>query len=169
MKQLSWIKLFVATMFAAGALCPPQALAQVPARFYWKNLDGGNGIPLIFNSISGNSNPFDSGHTVVPGAKFDATMAMAGFVHAFTLADRSAAAAVIVPMGRISGDVTVAGKTASQSAKGFGDPMLEFDINVIGPKSQKNIPDSLRYEPGFSLDLLADLAVPIGEYDSKQS
>ena len=27
----------------------------------------------------------------------------------------------------------------------------------------------LRYEPGFSLDLLLDLALPIGEYDSKQS
>ena len=26
----------------------------------------------------------------------------------------------------------------------------------------------LRYEPGFSLDLLADLALPIGEYDSSQ-
>jgi hypothetical protein len=47
--------------------------------------------------------------------------------------------------------------------------MFEFDINVIGPKSQKNLPDAMRYQPGFSLDLLADLAVPIGEYDSKQS
>jgi hypothetical protein len=46
--------------------------------------------------------------------------------------------------------------------------MLEFDINVIGPKAQKNIPDALRYEPGFSVDLLADLALPIGEYHSDQ-
>ena len=46
--------------------------------------------------------------------------------------------------------------------------MLEFDINVIGPQAQKNIPDALRYEPGFSVDLLADLALPIGEYDSSQ-
>jgi hypothetical protein len=46
--------------------------------------------------------------------------------------------------------------------------MLEFDLNVIGPKAQKNIPDTLRYEPGFSVDVLADLAVPIGEYDDGQ-
>ena len=46
--------------------------------------------------------------------------------------------------------------------------MLEFNINLIGPKAQKNIPDVLRYEPGFSVDLLADLALPIGEYDSSQ-
>jgi len=168
MKPIAWLKLVAVTMLAAGALCPPQALAQVPGRFYWKSLSGGNGVPLIFNSISGNTNPFDPGHTVTPGAKFDATMAMAGFAHNFTLADRSAMAAVIVPMGRISGDVTAAGKTVNQSASGFGDPMLEFDINVIGPKAQKNIPDALRYEPGFSVDLLADLALPIGEYDSSQ-
>jgi hypothetical protein len=30
-------------------------------------------------------------------------------------------------------------------------------------------PDALRFEPGFSLDLLADLAFPIGEYDSSKS
>jgi hypothetical protein len=46
--------------------------------------------------------------------------------------------------------------------------MLEFDINILGPRAQKNIPDVLRYEPGFSVDLLADLAVPIGEYDSSK-
>jgi hypothetical protein len=77
-------------------------------------------------------------------------------------------AAILVPMGRISGDVTVAGKTFNQSADGFGDPTLEFNINILGPKAQKNIPGSLRYEPGFSVDLLADLMVPIGEYDSSQ-
>jgi hypothetical protein len=72
-------------------------------------------------------------------------------------------------MGRISGEAALAGRTASQSATGFGDPMLEFAVNVIGPKAQRSIPDVLRYEPGFSLDLLADLALPIGEYDNKQA
>jgi hypothetical protein len=75
-------------------------------------------------------------------------------------------AAILLPMGRISGDVTVAGRTFNQSASGFGDPMIEFKINVLGPPAQKNIPDVLRYEPGFSVNLLADLALPIGEYDS---
>jgi len=46
--------------------------------------------------------------------------------------------------------------------------MVEFNVNILGPPAQKNIPDALRYEPGFSVDLLADLAVPIGEYDSDQ-
>jgi hypothetical protein len=95
-------------------------------------------------------------------------MAQAGYAHVFSLFDRSAMAAIILPMGRVSGDVTVAGKAVNQSASGFGDPMLEFTWNILGPPAQKNIPDALRYQPGFSVDVLADLAVPIGEYDSDQ-
>src|SRR4029079_4856926 len=49
------------------------------------------------------------------------------------------------------------------------DQMLELDINFLGPKAQRNIPDVLRYEPGFSIDVLADLALPIGEYHNDQS
>ena len=119
-------------------------------------------------SISGNTNPFDPAHIVTPGANFDATLALAGYARTFSLYNRAAMVAVIEPMGRVSGEVTVAGKTARQSASGFGDPMLEFDLNVIGPRAQKNIPDALRYEPKFSVDLLGDLAFPIGKYDSSQ-
>lgn len=166
MKPVPWLRLAAITMLAMGALGP--ALAQTPARFYWDTLSGSSAVPLIFESISGNTNPFDPAHTVAPGANFDATMAIAGYARTFALFDRAAMAAILLPMGRISGDVSLAGKTFSQSASGFGDPMLELSINVIGPPAQKNIPDVLRYEPGFSLKLLADLALPIGEYDNDQ-
>jgi hypothetical protein len=168
MKPVAWLQMVLTTMLAIVMLCPPQALAQLPARFYWKTLSGANAVPLIVESISGNTNPFDPAHTVTPGANFDATMALAGYARTFSLFDRAAMAAILLPMGRISGEATVGVNTFNQSADGFGDPMLEFNINVLGPKAQKNIPDVLRYEPGFSVDLLADLAVPIGEYDSSQ-
>ena len=168
-KSVAWSGLVVATLFTIGIFCPPQGMAQVPARFYWKTLSGGNAVPLILESINGNTNPFDSAHTVTAGADFDATLALLGYARTFSLFDRSAVAAVIMPMGRVSGDVTVAGRSVNQSAEGFGDPMLEFDINILGPPAQKIIPDALRYEPGFSVDLLVDLALPIGEYDSDQS
>ena len=48
-------------------------------------------------------------------------------------------------MGRVSGEVTAAGKTFNQSTNGFGDPMIEFNMNVLGPQAQKSIPDALRY------------------------
>ena len=168
MQRGAWLRLVPALVLAMGALVASPASAQVPARFYWKTLSGGNAVPLIINSISGNTNPFDPADTVTPGAQFDATMAQAGYAHVFSLFDRSAMAAVILPMGRVSGDVTVAGRTFNQSASGFGDPMLEFTFNILGPKAQQNIPDAMRYEPGFSVDVLADLAVPIGEYNSNQ-
>ena len=160
---------FAMALLAAVALWPSPAAAQVPARFYWKNLSGGNGVPVIFNSISGNSNPFDPAHIVAPDAEFDATMALVGYAHTFELFDRAAMGAILVPMGRVSATGTVAGRTANQSASGFGDPTLEFTINLLGPPAQKDLADPLRYEPGFSLDLLADLALPIGEYNPDQA
>jgi len=168
MKPAAWLRLAAATILSLGALCPPQASAQVPARFYWKSLTGGNAVPLIFNSISGNSNPFDPANTVLPGSNIDASMAIVGYAHTFELGDRAASAAILVPMGRLSGQVTAAGRTFNESASGFGDPMVEFGVNLIGPKAQKNIPDNQRYEPGFSMDLIADLAFPIGTYDSSK-
>ena len=165
MKPVIWARWAAAAALAMAALCPPQALAQVPARFYWKSLSGANAVPVIFNSLSGNTNPFDPSNRVTPDANFDATMAMTGWAHTYTLGDRSAMGAVILPMGRVSGGVGA----ISETSRGYGDPMLEFNYNLIGPKAQKTIPDVLRYEPGFSLDLLVDLALPIGQYDSKQS
>jgi hypothetical protein len=168
MESFVGLRRFVATVLALGALCPPLAQAQVPARFYWKSLSGGSAVPLIVNSISGNTNPFDPAHIVTPGGNVDGTLAIVGYAQTFELFDRSALAAILLPMGRVSGELTVGGRSFNQNANGFGDPMLEFNINVIGPRAQKNIPDALRYEPGFSVDLLADLALPIGEYDSSQ-
>ena len=165
MKLTNWARWTAATMLAMAALAPTQVLAQVPARFYWKTLSGANAVPVIFNSLSGNTNPFDPSNRVTPDANFDATMALAGWAHTYSLYDRSAMGAVILPMGNVSGGV--AGIT--ETSRGFGDPMLEFNYNLIGPKAQKTIPDVLRYEPGFSLDLLVDLMLPIGEYDSKQT
>ncbi len=169
MKKLNRAGWSAAALLALAALFPPQVLAQVPARFYWKSLSGGNAVPVIFNSISGNSNPFDPANTPVPDAQFDATMALAGYAHSFELFDRAAVGGILLPMGRVSATGTLAGRTANQTASGYGDPTIEFTINLIGPPAQRNIPDVQRYQPGFSLDLLADLALPIGEYNSDQA
>jgi hypothetical protein len=167
MKSVSRLRWTITAMLAAGVICPQSALAQTPARFYWKTLSGATAVPVIVNSISGNTNPFDPAHVVVStDAQVSATMALAGYARTFTLFDRAAVGAFIAPMGRLSGTATVAGRTGTQSANGFGDPMIEFDLNVIGPRAQKNLPDALRYEPGFSVDVLADLALPIGKYDN---
>jgi len=169
MKPVAALRWVMATLLVTGAFCSRPALAQVPARFYWKTLSDANAFPLLINSMSGNTNPFDPAHAVTPGANFDATLGLAGYAHTFALFDRAAMAAVIVPMGRISGEVTAAGKTFNQAARGFGDPMFEVNFNMIGPRAQKTLPDALRHQPGLSVDVLGDLALPVGEYDSSQS
>ena len=145
-----------------------EAFAQAPARFYWKSLTGSKAVPVIGMSMSGNANPVDKSHLVIPNASFEAEVVLAGFAQTLPLFERAATIAILFPMGRLSGEANLFGQTFKSNASGFGDPMLEFDINIIGPKAQKNIPDVIRYEPGFSLDLLVDLAIPIGEYDSSQ-
>jgi hypothetical protein len=168
-KSVAPLVVAVVLVLAVGALWSPQASAQVPARFYWKTLSGATAVPVIVNSISGNTNPFDPAHIVTPGATIDATLAIGGYAHVFTLFDRSALVAVLLPMGRISGEVTTGALSAAQTARGFGDPTIELDFNLIGPPAQKNLVDLMRYEPGFSLDVIADLMVPIGEYDNTRS
>lgn len=167
MKFAIGLRALLALSIGVGGL--GQAQAQVPARFYWKSLSGGSAVPLIFKSISGNTNPFDPAHIVAPGSSVDGTVAITGYAQSFTLFDRAATGALVLPMGRVTGDVVLGGRTVQQSASGFGDPMFEFSLNVIGPPAQKNLVDALRYEPGFSVDLLADLAIPVGEYNNQQA
>ena len=147
---------------------PLSVSAQTPPRFYWKDLIGIEAIPLIHMDMSGNTNPLDTAHTFSPGASFEAEVAIGGYVRTFIAFDRSAMAAVLLPMGRVSGEASVLGNSFDETARGFGDPTFEFVVNLIGPDPIRNIPDSLRYEPGFSLDLLVDVIAPIGEYDDDQ-
>jgi len=166
MRPVALLRWIPAVLVALCALFPPTVQAQ--PRFYWKSLDGANVVPIIFETLSGNANPADPAHTVVPGASVTGTLGVVGCARMFSLFDRGAMAALIVPMGHISGEVGTPLGTTYQSANGFGDPMLEFDISVVGPRAQKNLADVVRYEPGFSLDFLADFAFPIGQYNSGQ-
>jgi hypothetical protein len=166
-KRASLLWLAAASVLAVGALCSPPTLAQ--PRFYWKTLSGANAVPLIVTSASGNTNPFDPALTVAPGANIDATVSMFGYARTFSVGNRAAMASVVLPMGRISGDVGANGQTLGQATSGFGDPMFEFDVNLVGPPAQNTLVDAMRYEPKFSLDVIVDLAVPIGEYNSSQA
>ena len=148
MRPIVWLRLIFATMLAMGVFCPPQALAQMPARFYLKSLSDGNAVPVIFNSISGNTNPFDPAHTVTPGAQFDASMALAGYAHTFELFDRAAMAAVILEMGRISGDVTVAGRSVNQSAGGVRRSQSLTGPARRGSRAWRSTMTTGRREPG---------------------
>jgi hypothetical protein len=156
-----------AILFVA-IICPMFALAQVPPRFYWKSLSDANAVPVIFQSLSGNANPLDPAHVVSANSSVDANILVAGYAKMLPLLDRTLTLALMEPMGQISSSTTFAGRASPQDANGFGDPMAEVGLNLIGPKALRTIPDLLRYEPKFSLDVIVDVAFPIGEYDSSQ-
>ena len=162
----TWIILVIVT---ASFLMSTVANAQVPPRFYWKTLQGTNAVPVIAMSASGNSNPLDPSHQFDPSASLSADIAIAGYAKMLPIGNKAGMLAVLVPMGRIEGDFLAGGVLSRESSSGFGDPMLEFNMNLIGPPPIMNLPDALRYEPGFSVDLIVDLAIPIGQYDSSQS
>lgn len=158
-----------AAVITLAVSCPMFALAQVPPRFYWKSLAGANAVPVIYQSLNGNANPLDPAHVVSVDAEVEANLAVVGYAKMLPLFDRTLTLALLEPVGRISGEAKVNGLTYDQDASGFGDPMIEAGINIIGPKAMKSIPDLLRYEPKFSLDLIVDLAFPVGEYDNDQA
>jgi hypothetical protein len=157
-----------AAVLALATICPMFALAQTPPRFYWQSLSDANAVPMIFQSLSGNANPIDPAHVVSANANIDANVLIAGYAKMLPLFDRTLTLAVLEPMGRISSSTTVAGHVSPQDANGFGDPMAEVGYNLIGPKALRTIPDLLRYEPKFSLNVIVDIAFPIGNYDSGQ-
>jgi hypothetical protein len=164
-----WQRVAVALALFALVL-PAIAGAQGDGpRTYWKGLSGTNIVPVIYTTVSGNANPFDPAHTVMADASFDATLAMAGFIKTTALGDRAATVQVLLPMGSATGQGVVGGKTTTQSAGGFGDPMVQFGLNVVGPKAMKSIPDVVRYEPKLSIDVIGSVTMPLGEYNNTQS
>lgn len=144
-----------------------QSFAGTPPRFYLKSLAGGSAIPVIASSMSGNINPLHT-NLVIDGSSFEAEVTIAGYAKSFVLFDKAALLAVLVPMGRVSGEGSLFGQTFSSTANGFGDPTFELVLNLIGPDPIRNIPDLIRYEPGFSLDVLVDVILPLGEYDDNE-
>jgi hypothetical protein len=170
-QMIGKIRLWICVAVLLSMFGSMAANAQVPPRFYWKTLQGTNAIPVIAMSASGNVNPLDPSYILLPSvsASLSADVAIAGYAKMFPVWNKAAMLAVLVPMGRIEGDFVIDGLSSREASSGFGDPMVEFNINLIGPPPIMNLPDLLRYEPGFSLDLVVDLAFPLGQNDNTQS
>ena len=164
-QMIDKIRPWICVVVILGMLGSMAANAQVPPLFYWKTLQGTSAL-----SVSGNVNPLDPSLILDPSASLSADVAIAGYAKMFPVWNKAAMLAVLVPMGRIEGDfLTTGGSLTREASSGFGDPMVEFNINLIGPPPIMNLPDLMRYEPGFSLDLVVDLAFPLGQNDNTQS
>lgn len=149
---------------------PLSALAQGDgARVYEKGLAGGNALTFWPMHESGNSNPVDPTFGVVPTATFEADLALIGYTKTLSFLDRASSVSLIVPVGEIKGEFSGSGPVLKETASGFGDPMLQVMTNLYGAPAMIDLPSVLRYEPTFTLDILADVAFPVGEYHNDQA
>jgi hypothetical protein len=138
-------------------------------RAYWKSLSGGSGVTFWAIDASGNSNPFDEAHVLDPDAAFDANVALLGYHRSLDLFGRSSVASVLLPVGNLEGSLSGVPIDQGESASGYGDPMLQLDVNLVGAPAMTDLASLMRYEPKFTLDLLASLALPVGEYDESSA
>lgn len=160
-----WLWCFSVLVLIAMVL-PPPAFAQGdgPRTHSKEMLTNTNLFSFTFLHASGAANPVDPAHTIVPNADFNANLLLPGYSRSFSFFGRTAVASILVPVGELEGEV--AGPAAWQSsARGFGDPVLQFDVNLFGAPAMPNVPALLKYEPKFTADLVFTLGVPIGEYD----
>ena len=150
----------------------PAAGAQTQgdgARVYWKTLAGANGVTFWPMFLGGNANPLDPTHTVNPSAEFDAMVALVGAHKVLPLAGRSSTLSVFLPVGNVSGTLSTDRSTNSQASRGFGDPMVQLTVNLVGAPAIRNLVAMSRYEPRFTIDFLGAVAFPVGEHSDDQA
>ncbi len=159
---------FLALAYLFGAPLPAQGDG---ARTYWHGLTETNILNFWYMDGQFNFNPF-----VAYGAgpartnfQFDASMAVLGYTRTLDLFGRSGSASLFVPGGNLSGELAGLPFTRLGSAQGFGDPLVQMDVNLFGAPAMPRFADIADYELDTTLDLLFTLGIPIGEYHSTQA
>ena len=152
------------------------------ARTYWKQRDGTNVVSfqyLNMNMQATDSQQFDPGQFIYPNSDTEANVMIASWARHMTLFNRASLFSVNVGGGSVEVDVdtsfippgflpsaVVPGSTLSQSTSGSIDPSVQLDVNLFGTPPLKSTVDLLNYEPTWTIDAAALLALPVGEYDS---
>ena len=99
-----YLRILILTTVAISVVLPASLFAQGDGpRFYWKSLAGMYAVPVIGSSMSGNANPLDPSHQVIPESDFNATMAMPGFARIIPLFKRSAMVLSLIHILLMSG------------------------------------------------------------------
>ncbi len=153
------------------------------ARAYWKARDGTHVIStqyLFLDLQASGSKMFEPGQFIFPNSDVEANLFAATYAHHFTLFDRRPSTIGFTILGG-SADLDVnttlvpapflptgvaRGATLTQSASGYGDPIVQFDVNLFGTPPLKSTVDLLNYEPSWTLDVSTMAALPIGNYDA---
>ena len=164
MKPVTRFCSVIAIMFAMVALCPLQTLAQVPARFYWKTLSGTNAVPVVVQSLSGNSNPFDPANIPTSGANFDATIEIEVDIELGIVRVVKITAAHDV--GRAINPTLIEGQIEGGVAQGLGHALMEEFFPGKGENLHDYLIPSAGDVPPVESILIEDPS-PIGPFGAK--
>jgi len=152
------------------------------ARAYWNGRDGTHALSfqyLNLNMQATETTQFAPGQFIYPNSDTEASVAIATYAYHMTVLGRASSLAVnlvggsaeidvdtnLIPPGYLPPSVSP-GDSLNQSASGYGDPALQFVINLYGTSQLKSTVDLLNYEPGMTVDLATMLSVPVGQYDN---
>ena len=151
------------------------------ARAYWKGRDGTNGVSFQYLRLdlqATDSQQFAPGQYVYPNSDVEANIFIANYVRHLTLFNRPSSFSFGIAGGSVDlkanankvPEMFVPPRTPlgsfSQSASGYADPILQFDINLFGTPPLKANFDLIDYEPTWTLDTAIILGLPIGQYDA---
>jgi hypothetical protein len=159
---------------------PALAIDDGP-RAYWKGRDGTNVFSfqyLNLNAQASDTQQFDPAHFIYPNSDSEANVIIGNYARHFTLFNRASSFAVNLIGGSVDVEVNTnfvppsflppgvtPGDVLRQSASGFADPSVQFDVNLFGTSRLKSTVDLVNYEPTLTLDAAVLLAFPIGKYD----
>ncbi len=155
---------------AALWVLPSAVLGQGDgARTYWHTLAGSNAVNFWYINAASNANPADPAQVVMKDSDFSANLAVLGFHKELPLFGRSARVSLLLPFGHIAADKSIAGSDSNEAAGGFGDPGIQFGINLYGAPAIRSLAEHLRYEPVFTVDVIGSMHFPIGQYDDDKN
>ena len=151
------------------------------ARAYWKGRDGTNVVSfqyLYLDMQASGAQQFDPSMYIYPDSDTEADIFMASWARHITLFNRPSSFALNFTGGSVDVDVNTSlippeylppgvtpGSAFSQSASGYADPTIQLDVNLFGTPPLKSNVDLFNYEPTWTFDAAAMLAVPVGQYD----
>lgn len=136
----------------------PRAYQLVP--------EGTQSISQFVFALRGNNTP--SNGLVVPGAKLDVNLGLTQYGRAFDIDGHQAGVLLVLPMGNVSGSLSTGLGKKSSKDSGIGDVLLGFVYGLYGSPNLSQ-QEYVKYDPGFSMAILARATLPTGSYDSSRS
>ncbi len=169
MRTRIWLASVIGSVALTVGVSPAAAQTQGDGpRAYWKTLAGANAVTFWPMFTTGNSNPLDPAHTVDPTASIEGMIALAGVHKVLPVHGRSSTFSLFLPVGHLEAQVAGVPTTPTSSSIGFGDPLLQFTVNLAGGPALTSLAQMARYEPRYTIDIMGAIAVPIGEHDAAQ-